>query len=334
MSKIAVLGAGAFGMALAILLEKKGNEVVVWDKNENHIKDLQSSKIHKNLEGIDIPEGIFYSSNLEECLRDCEYILLALPSAVIRENLLKIKALYKNQIIINVAKGIEEDTLLLISEQVEEILETKNLVIMSGPSYAIEIAKEMASSCVLASTNMEMAKKVRDLLSTHFFKLYVSDDIIGVQLGGAAKNVIALAAGISDGLLYGDNTKAALMTRGIAEIARLGVAMGGKLETFFGLSGIGDLIVTCSGKYSRNKRAGILLAKGYNIESTKDEIKMVVEGIDSAKSIRDLALKYKVEMPIVEQVSKILFENKDAKTVLEELMNRDNSLEFYKIKDK
>lgn len=330
MANISILGSGAFGVALSVLLDKNSHTVKVWDINENLIKSINETRLHKNLENEKISERIVYSNDLEYVLENSEYILIALPSAVIRKNLENLKKYYKNQIIINVAKGIEDNTLALINEQVEEVLNTDKFVVMSGPSYAIEIAKGLATSAVVASKDIKLASKVRDLLMNSFLRLYVSDDVVGVELGGAAKNVIAIAAGIADGLGYGDNAKAALITRGIAEISRLGVAMGGRLETFFGLSGIGDLIVTCSGKHSRNRACGKLLAKNYTLEDAQKEIGMVVEGVFSAKSVRDLSLKYNVEMPLVNEVCKILFEAKDAKVAVEDLMNRDKNIEFYK----
>ncbi len=330
MAKLTILGAGAFGAALSVLLNDNGHSVRVWEKNKDLAKEIQSSRRHLRLEGISIPEGILYTGDLALALEGAEYILLAIPSAFIRENLKNIKPLYRNQVIINVAKGIEEGSLAFISRQVKEELDTERFVVLSGPSHAIELTKGLATSCVVASKDAELAGKVQDLLMNTYFRLYTSDDVCAVELGGASKNVIALAAGIADGLGYGDNAKAALITRGIAEISRLGSAMGGKTETFFGLSGIGDLIVTCASMHSRNRRAGILLAKGYSLADAQKEIGMVVEGVYSAKATAALARKYGVEMPIINEVVKVLFEGKDARLAVEELMNRDKKVEFYK----
>ncbi len=330
MSKICILGAGAFGGALSILLNENSHEIKVWEKNDEIANNINISRTHKRLENIIIPKNILFTSNIELALQDSEYILMAIPSAYIRENLRMIKKYYNNQIIINVAKGIEDESLKFISEQVFEELGTKRFAVLSGPSHAIELTKKLATSCVVASKNLKLAEEVRDLFMNSFFRLYISDDMLSVELGGASKNVIALAAGIADGLGYGDNAKAALITRGIAEISRLGVKMGGKLETFFGLSGIGDLIVTCASMHSRNRRAGILLGKGYTLKKAQEEIGMVVEGVFSAKAIKKLSLKYNVEMPITSQVVDVLFENKNARLAVEELMGRDKGIEFNK----
>lgn len=330
MANICILGAGAFGAALSVLLHNNSHNIRVWEKNEEVATKVNTSRTHIRLDGIRIPDGILYTSDLELALEDSEYILIAIPSAFIRENLKNLKKYYRNQVIINVAKGIEEASLSFISEQVKEELETDKFVVMSGPSHAIELTKGLATSCVVASKDKELATKVQDLFMNNFFRLYTSDDVLSVELGGASKNVIALAAGIADGLGYGDNAKAALITRGIAEISRLGVAMGGNLETFFGLSGIGDLIVTCASMHSRNRRAGILLGKGYDLETAIKEIGMVVEGVYSAKATKALAKKYNVEMPIIDKVEEVLFEGKDARVAVEELMGRDKNVEFYK----
>lgn len=330
MANICILGAGAFGAALSVLLHNNSHNIRVWEKNEEVATKVNTSRTHIRLEGIHIPDGILYTSNLELALKDSEYILIAIPSAFIRENLKNLKKYYQNQVIINVAKGIEETSLSFISEQVKEELGTDKFVVMSGPSHAIELTKGLATSCVVASKDKGLATKVQDLFMNNFFRLYTSNDVLSVELGGASKNVIALAAGIADGLGYGDNAKAALITRGIAEISRLGVAMGGNLETFFGLSGIGDLIVTCASMHSRNRRAGILLGKGYDLETAIKEIGMVVEGVYSAKATKALAKKYNVEMPIIDKVEEVLFEGKDARLAVEELMGRDKNVEFYK----
>lgn len=330
MANICIMGAGAFGVALSVLLKNNSHNIKVWEKNAELANIVNETRKHNRLEGISIPDDILYTNNLELALEDSEYILLAIPSAFIRENLKNLKKYYIGQTIINVAKGIEDGSLAFISEQVKEELNTDNFAVMSGPSHAIELTKDLATSCVVASKDLTLASKVQDLFMNNFFRLYTTDDVLAVELGGASKNVIALAAGIADGLGYGDNAKAALITRGIAEISRLGVAMGGKLETFFGLSGIGDLIVTCASMHSRNRRAGILLGQGYELDKAVKEIGMVVEGVYSAKATRDLARKYNVEMPIINKIEEVLFEGKDARCAVEELMGRDKNVEFYK----
>lgn len=330
MANICILGAGAFGAALSVLLHNNSHNIRVWEKNVDVANKVNTTREHNRLEGIRIPDGILYTSDIELALENSEYILIAIPSAFIRDNLKNLKKYYKGQVIINVAKGIEDGSLAFISEQVKEELDTDRFAVMSGPSHAIELTKGLATSCVVASKDMELATRVQDLFMNSFFRLYTTDDVLAVELGGASKNVIALAAGIADGLGYGDNAKAALITRGIAEISRLGVAMGGRLETFFGLSGIGDLIVTCASMHSRNRRAGILLGKGYDLETAVKEIGMVVEGVYSAKATKALAKKYNVEMPIIDKVEQVLFEGKDARLAVEELMGRDKNVEFYK----
>jgi glycerol-3-phosphate dehydrogenase [NAD(P)+] len=330
MADICILGAGAFGAALSVLLNKNSHNIKVWERNRETAEKINTTRLHHRLEGIHIADEILYTSDLKEALSGAEYILIAIPSAFIRENLKKLKAYYRGQTVINVSKGIEEGSLSFISEQVREELGSENFAVMSGPSHAIELTKGLATSCVVASKDKETAQKVRDLFMNSFFRLYTTDDVLAVELGGASKNVIALAAGIADGLGYGDNAKAALITRGIAEISRLGVAMGGKSETFFGLSGIGDLIVTCASMHSRNRRAGIMIGKGYDLESAQKEIGMVVEGVYSAKATKALAEKYKVEMPIINQVVEVLFDNKDPRLAVEELMGRDKNVEFYR----
>ena len=231
--------------------------------------------------------------------------------------------LREGQIVVNVAKGIEEGTLMTLSQILEEELPGANVAVLSGPSHAEEVSRSLPTTCVAGAADKKTAEYIQSLFMSEVFRVYTSPDVLGIELGGALKNVIALAAGIADGLGYGDNTKAALITRGIAEIARLGMAMGGKLETFCGLSGIGDLIVTCASMHSRNRRAGILIGKGYSMEEAMKEVKMVVEGVYSAKAALALARKYYMTMPIIEQVNQVLFEGKKASDAVRELMLRD-----------
>ena len=231
--------------------------------------------------------------------------------------------LRKGQIVVNVAKGIEEKTLNTLSQVLEEELPGADVAVLSGPSHAEEVSRGLPTTCVAGARSRKTAEYVQSLFMSEVFRVYTSPDVLGIELGGALKNVIALAAGIADGLGYGDNTKAALITRGIAEIARLGTAMGGKFETFCGLSGIGDLIVTCASMHSRNRRAGILIGKGYTMEEAMKEVQMVVEGVYSAKAALALARKYYMAMPIIEQVNQVLFEGKPASEAVKELMLRD-----------
>lgn len=231
------------------------------------------------------------------------------------------------QLIVNVAKGIEESTLMTLSEVIEEELPMADVAVLSGPSHAEEVSRKLPTTCVAAARTRKTAEKLQSLFMSPEFRVYTSPDVLGVELGGSLKNVVALAAGIADGLGYGDNTKAALITRGISEIARLGMCMGGSIETFSGLTGIGDLIVTCASMHSRNRRAGILIGKGYTMEAAMKEVNMVVEGVYSAKAARLLADKYQVSMPIVDQVNQVLFEGKPAKQAVAELMERDRTME-------
>ena len=235
--------------------------------------------------------------------------------------------LKKGQIVVNVAKGIEEHTLYTLTDIMEEEMPGVDAAVLSGPSHAEEVGKGLPTTCVAGAHSRETAEYLQNIFMSPTFRVYTSPDMLGIELGGSLKNVIALAAGTADGLGYGDNTKAALITRGIAEIARLGIKMGGKAETFYGLTGIGDLIVTCASVHSRNRRAGYLLGKGYTMQEAMDEVKMVVEGVYSAKAAMELSKKYEVELPIIEQVNKVLFEGKNAADAVNELMLRDKKLE-------
>ena len=261
-------------------------------------------------------------------MADKELLVTAVPSVFVRQTAEKMRPfLCKGQIVVNVAKGIEEGTLKTLSDILEETLPGADVAVLSGPSHAEEVSRGLPTTCVVGARTRETAEYIQGLFMSEVFRVYTSPDILGIELGGALKNVIALAAGIADGLGYGDNTKAALITRGIAEIARLGVAMGGRIETFGGLSGIGDLIVTCASMHSRNRRAGILIGKGYTMEEAMKEVKMVVEGVYSAKAAMELAKKYDKPMPIVEQVNAVLFEGKPAGEAVKELMLRDRRKE-------
>ena len=258
-------------------------------------------------------------------------LVLAVPSKAVRSVSKSLKDIVKdNQIIVNVAKGLEEDTLATMTDIIEEELKGKNpqVAVLSGPSHAEEVGKGIPTTCVVSAHNKELTLYLQNIFMNPAFRVYTSPDMLGVEVGGALKNVIALAAGIADGLNYGDNTKAALITRGIKEIASLGVAMGGEQSTFYGLTGLGDLIVTCASMHSRNRRAGILLGQGKTLDEAIKEVNMVVEGVYSAKSALMAARKYNVEIPIIEQVNAVLFENKNAAEAVNELMIRDKKLEI------
>jgi glycerol-3-phosphate dehydrogenase (NAD(P)+) len=327
---IGVLGGGSWGTALAILLTNKEYKLDMWVRNEEQVKLMNSLRENKRyLPNIPLPEGLFVSTDLEKTIHNKDVILLSVPTHGVREALNNAKKyIKKNQIIVNVAKGIENDTLLRISEIVNEILPDNDYAILSGPSHAEEVALNIPTTVVSASINKNVAEYIQDLFITPTFRVYTNPDIIGVELGGALKNIIALGAGISDGLNYGDNTKAALMTRGIFEMARLGDKLGANPNTFSGLSGIGDLIVTCTSMHSRNRRAGILIGQGRTLDESVKEIGMVVEGIKTTKSAYKLAQKLNIDMPITEEIYNVLYNNADVKTSVGYLMGRDKKHEM------
>lgn len=329
MAKISVLGAGSWGTALAFLLYNNGHQVLLWSALEEEVKMLQEKREHETkLPGVRLPEEIEITTDLEGSLQDPDIAVLAVPSPFTRSTSHRMSPFVQDgQIIVNVAKGIEEHTLMTLSDIIEEEIPNANVSVLSGPSHAEEVGKGLPTTCVVSSHDRETAEYIQSVFMSPVFRVYTTPDMLGVELGAALKNVIALAAGTADGLGYGDNTKAALITRGIAEIARLGIKMGAKLETFCGLSGIGDLIVTCASVHSRNRKAGYLIGKGYTMQEAMDEVKMVVEGVYSAKAAKGLAEKYEVEMPIIEEVNKVLFEGKAASEAVIDLMLRDKKLE-------
>ena len=330
MAKVGVIGAGSWGIALAKLLRTNGNEVTVWSIVEEEVAMLRREHEHiDKLPGVKLPEDVLFTTDLKEAIVGKEFLILAVPSVFTRSTA-KSMAGYvtEGQIIVCVAKGIEEDTLMTISDVTEQEIPCADVAVMCGPSHAEEVGIGLPTTVVAGAKTESTAKKIQDLFMNEVFRVYISPDILGIELGGSLKNVIALAAGVADGMGYGDNTKAALITRGIAEISRLGVKMGGKLESFTGLTGIGDLIVTCASKHSRNRKAGVLIGEGMTMEEAMAEVKMVVEGVYSAKAARELAEKYEVSMPIVEKVNQVLFEGKPAKDAVSELMMRDGRSEY------
>ena len=323
MSRTAVIGSGTWGSALAMLLSHNGHEVTVWSAFQEEIDGFLATRKHPNLPGADFPESILFTSDLEKAMADKEILVLAVPSVFTRGTAAKMAPFYKEgQIIVSVAKGIEEKTLKIQTEQIEEEIPGSIVTCLSGPSHAEEVSRGIPTTCVAGARVRKYAETVQRTFSSPVFRVYVSPDLLGIELGASIKNVIALAAGIADGLGCGDNTKAALITRGIAEITRLGEEMGASAETFAGLSGIGDLIVTCASMHSRNRRAGILIGKGYTAKQAMDEVKQVVEGVYSAKAALALSRAYGVSMPLVEEVNKILFENKTPQEALNDLMHR------------
>lgn len=329
MAEVSVIGAGSWGIALALLLAKNGNKVTVWSIVKEEIDMLNEKREHVDkLPGVPLPLDMVFTTDLEEAINDKEVMVLAVPSVFTRGTANKMKPFVKEgQIIVNVGKGIEESTLMTLSEIIEEEIPQANVAVLSGPSHAEEVGRGVPTTIVVGAKTEETAEYLQNMFMNDVFRVYTSSDILGMELGGSLKNVVALAAGIADGLGYGDNTKAALITRGIAEIARLGAAMGGQAETFYGLTGIGDLIVTCASVHSRNRRAGVLMGQGKTMDEAMKEVKMVVEGVYSAKAAMLLAEKYNVSMPIIEQVNKVLFENKAADEAVKDLMFRDKTVE-------
>lgn len=328
--KIAVLGAGSWGIALAKLLHDNNHQVTVWSALKDEIDMLNREHEHiDKLKGVKLPEDMIFTTDLNDAVTDSKILVMAVPSVFVRSTSKTLKEFYKEgQIIVNVSKGIEEATLHTMSNIIEEEIPGSTVAVLSGPSHAEEVGRGIPTTIVVGAKKREVAEIVQEAFMSPVFRVYTSPDVLGIEIGAALKNVIALAAGIADGLGYGDNTKAALITRGMAEISRLGVAMGGKPETFYGLSGIGDLIVTCASMHSRNRRAGILIGKGYTAKEAMDEVKMVVEGVYSAKAGKKLSEQYNIEMPIVEKVNEILFDNLPAADCLKDLMVRDKKTEI------
>ena len=330
MAKAGVLGAGSWGTALSVLLSDNGHQVTMWSIDENEVKMLNEKREHETkLPGVKLPDQLQITGDLEDTVQGKDFLVLAVPSPFTRSTAAKMSPyVTEGQIIVDVAKGIEEGTLMTLSQIIEEEIPQADVAVLSGPSHAEEVGKGLPTTIVAGARTKSTAELVQNIFMSPVFRVYTSPDVLGIELGAALKNVVALAAGIADGLGYGDNTKAALITRGITEIARLGTAMGGRFETFCGLSGIGDLIVTCASMHSRNRRAGILIGKGYTMEEAMKEVKMVVEGVYSAKAAMGLASKYGVQLPIIEQVNEVLFQGKPAAEAVRDLMLRDKKIEI------
>jgi len=324
MAKIGVIGSGTWGTAIAVLLNNNGHQVDLWSAIPSEIEEMKTTFKHRNLPEVTLPETICYTVDLEQAMKDKDLLVLSVPSVFVRPTARRMKEYCKDgQIIVTVAKGIEEETLSTMTQIVADEIPQSEPAALSGPSHAEEVSRGLPTICVAGSHKREVAEYIQSLFMSPVFRVYTSPDVLGIEVGAALKNVVALAAGIADGLGFGDNTKAALITRGVTEIARLGTAMGGKFETFAGLTGIGDLIVTCASMHSRNRRAGILIGKGYTMDEAMKEVQMVVEGVYSAKAALALSKKYSIPMPIVEQVNAVLFDNKSAKEAVMDLMIRD-----------
>ena len=307
-TQVGIVGAGSWGIALAHVLSGNGHDVTVWSRSEDSVSKLRAYRGHEDV------------------------IVVVVPSAHMRETIRRMKPFINEseehkQIIVNCSKGIEEESLMVMSDVILDELPGCHVCVLSGPSHAEEVGKSMPTTIVVGAFDKDIAKYVQIRFMNDYFRVYISPDMLGIEIGAALKNVVALAAGIADGFGCGDNAKAALITRGIAEISRLGVKMGGKFETFSGLSGIGDLIVTCASMHSRNRRAGILIGQGKTYKEAMDEVNMVVEGVYSAKAALKLAEKYEVEMPIIEAVNDILFNGKSLQDAIKDLMLRDRKTE-------
>ena len=332
MARITIMGTGGFGVALAVMCHKFGHQVTLWGKFPEEIQQIRRYGEHKKLlPGVAVDSGIHLTSDLEEG-REAEVVILAVPSFAVRETARAAHGILgEKTVVANVAKGLESGTLKRLSQVIEEEITDHPIVILSGPSHAEESARGVPTTIVAASKCRESAEYIQDTLSNKTLRIYVSDDVVGVELGGALKNIIAVCAGICDGLQLGDNAKAALMTRGIAEIARLGTAMGAEAETFSGLAGIGDLIVTCTSLHSRNHRTGILIGQGLTPDEAIERVGMTVEGCIATKSAYELAREKRVSMPIVEQLYDVLYHQKDIKEAIADLMGRPKRHENEKI---
>lgn len=326
--RVAVLGAGSWGTTLAILLTDNSHDVTLWSYRESDAATIRARRENPSfLPGIPIPLAVRITTSLEEAIRDAELVVGAVPSQFLRGVMTQVRGvLAPRAVVVNVAKGIENGTLMTMSEMLADVLPEHPVELMatlSGPSHAEEVSRKIPTTVVAASRSLETARMVQTVFMVPYFRVYASDDIKGVEVGGALKNVIAIAAGIIDGANLGDNTKAAVMTRGIAEIARIGVALGAHLRTFSGLSGIGDLMVTCMSRHSRNRHIGVEIGKGRKLPDIVAEMVMVAEGIATTLSAHELARRVGVEVPIVDQVHKILFEGKDPLKACYDLMTRD-----------
>ena len=331
MKTVTFLGCGSWGGALGNLLSEKGLVVTMWHRNIDVVNHLKNTKTHYLIPELIFPSAVEFTNDISSAIESSEIIVLALPSQSIRDVITKNKSSFnKNHIIVNVSKGIEIDTLMTISEVINDALDgrQKSVVTLSGPSHAEEVINGHPTTLVAASNDIQSAEIIQNLFATEMLRTYLNRDIRGVELGGSMKNVIAIAAGICDGIGYGDNSKAALMTRGMMEITRLGEAMGAKVETFRGLSGYGDLIVTCLSKHSRNRQLGQLIGEGKALEDITLDMSMIAEGIFTAKSVHQLQLKHNVEMPIHEAIYQVLFQKKNPKNSVSELMTRRLSEEL------
>jgi len=335
-NRVAVIGAGSWGTALAILLANKGCNVSIWGRRKEQLEIMIETRENKEyLPGVDLPSNINITWDLEKCLFKNDFIIVVVPSHAMREVICLItNFISDNSIIISASKGLEVNTLSRMTEVIKEELPEnlhRNIAVISGPSHAEEVSRGLPAAVVTAAFTKEIAEKVQDLFITSRFRVYTNPDIIGVELGGALKNIIALGTGISDGLEFGDNSRAGLMTRGIAEITRLGNAMGADSLTFLGLSGVGDLIVTCGSMHSRNRRAGIQIGQGKPLDEVLGGTRMVVEGVKATQAAYELSVLHGIDMPITREIYRVLFEGADVKKSVENLMLRTRTHETEEI---
>ena len=327
MKNIAIIGSGSWGVALSIHLAKLGNNIKIWSYLQEEADIINNEKKCKFLPGIDLPDGIYCSTSYEEVVTGSDLILHVTPSKNVRETIRGYKEFVTNQTIVMCSKGFEKETLYNLDDVVKEELPNTKLAILSGPSHAEEVSTGIPTAMVIAAENIELANEIREVFMNENLRIYTSDDVKGVELGGALKNIIAFCAGVSASLGLGDNSFAALITRGLHEISKLGEIMGGRRETFYGLTGLGDLIVTCLSEHSRNRRAGKLLGQGMKLEDIRKEIGMVIEGVDNIDVAYELSHKYNVDMPIVDAVYKVLYADLDPKQAVIMLMTRDKKSE-------
>lgn len=329
MRKIGIIGAGSWGTALAVNLARNNHEVVIWSIMEDEIKMLNEHREHVDkLPGVKLADTISFTTDMEKAIKGMDMLVLAVPSIFTRSTSKNMAPFVEEgQIIACVGKGIEDNTFMTITDIVEEEIPQADVAVLCGPSHAEEVGQGLPTTVVAGAHSQKTAEFIQDTFMNETFRVYTSPDMLGMELGGSFKNVIALAAGMCDGLGFGDNTKAALIVRGISEVARLAVAMGAKPETVNGLTGVGDLIVTCQSRHSRNRKAGELMGQGMTMDQATKEVKMVVEGVYSAKAALALGKKYYVQMPIIEEVNKVLFEDKSAKEAVYDLMLREKRVE-------
>ena len=329
MKTFGILGAGTWGTALANMLENMGHHVTVWSPVKEEVDKLNNERIHKHLPGTPINKDIEFSIDEEYVIKNKDYLIVATPSVYVRETITRVKDLInKDQIIITVAKGIEKETMFTMSEIIHDVVgDDYKVVCLSGPTHAEEVAKGLPTLIVAACEDINIANQVRDEINNEVLRVYSNTDIKGADVAGALKNIMALACGMSEGMGYGDNSKAALITRGLTEMVRLGEAMGCKKETFYGLTGIGDIVVTATSKFSRNHNAGVLLGQGKSLDETLKEIGMVVEGLNALMAAKELRDRYNVSMPIVEAVYSVIYDNVDPKDAVVALFNRRLTVE-------